>query len=67
MDNKYQGDSPFGMPKIDNLTDAFTLGCSIAVIFGGLLPYVPQYLKIKQSMSSEGFSTYGAAQKLDKV
>lgn len=49
----------FQLPKMDNLVDAFSLGCSTAVIFGGLIPYIPQYLKIKHSMSSEGFSTYG--------
>lgn len=46
-------------PKVNNMTDIFGLGCSTAVIFGGLVPYIPQYLKIKQTKSSDGFSTYG--------
>lgn len=49
----------FEWPKMDNLVDVFTFCCSTAVIFGGLVPYVPQYLKIKRSMNSDGFSTYG--------
>lgn len=52
-------DNLFEMPKLDNFMDVFSLCCSIAVIFGGLIPYIPQYLKIKQSMSNDGFSTYG--------
>lgn len=47
------------LPKVENFVDLFSISCSIAVIFGGLIPYIPQYLKIKRSMSSDGFSTYG--------
>lgn len=47
------------LPKMNNFVDAFSVCCSTAVIFGGLIPYLPQYLKIKQSMNSDGFSTYG--------
>ena len=49
----------FGFPKMDNFVDIFSICCSVAVIFGGLIPYIPQYLKIKRSASSDGFSTYG--------
>lgn len=49
----------FDLPKMDNFVDLFSLGCSTAVIFGGLIPYIPQYLKIKRSMNADGFSTYG--------
>lgn len=49
----------FELPKMDNFVDLFSLCCSTAVIFGGLIPYIPQYLKIKRSMNSDGFSTYG--------
>lgn len=49
----------FELPRMDNLTDIFKLSCSTAVIFGGLIPYVPQYIKIKQCNDSDGFSTYG--------
>lgn len=47
------------VPKMDTFVDIFSLTCSTAVIFGGLVPYVPQYLKIKRSRNSDGFSTYG--------
>lgn len=47
------------LPKMDNFVDVFSVFCSIAVIFGGLVPYIPQYLKIKRSLNSDGFSTYG--------
>lgn len=43
---------------MDNFTDLFSICCSVAVIFGGLIPYIPQYLKIKRSKNSDGFSTY---------
>ena len=46
------------MPKVDNFVDVFALFCSLAVIFGGIIPYIPQYLKINNSSSSDGFSTY---------
>lgn len=46
------------MPKMDNFVDIFAICCSTAVIFGGIVPYIPQYLKIKNSNSSDGFSTY---------
>lgn len=47
------------MPKMDDMMDILKISCSTAVIFGGLIPYIPQYVKIKKSRSSEGFSTYG--------
>lgn len=45
--------------KIGGMSDLFRLGSSLAVIFGGLIPYIPQYMKIKRTNSSDGFSTYG--------
>lgn len=51
--------SEISMPKVNSVMDLFSLSCSLAVIFGGLVPYIPQYIKIKKSMSSDGFSTYG--------
>lgn len=47
------------LPKLNSFMDVFSLGCSTALVFGSLVPYIPQYLKIKQTSSSEGFSTYG--------
>lgn len=52
----------FEMPKMDNVVDILSILCSLAVIFGGLVPYIPQYLKIKRSRNSDGFSTYGEYQ-----
>lgn len=31
---------------------------SSAIIFGGIVPFIPQYLDIKKSGSAEGFSTF---------
>lgn len=31
---------------------------SLAMIVGGVLPYVPQYLKIKKTQNADGFSLY---------
>ncbi|XP_046385568.1 solute carrier family 66 member 2 isoform X2 [Ischnura elegans] len=33
-------------------------GCMLAMIFGGVCPYIPQYQKIKKTQSTEGFSLY---------
>lgn len=56
-----ESDHPYWleMPKMESFTDLFSLCCSTAVIFGGLVPYIPQYLKIRRSKNSDGFSTYG--------
>lgn len=35
-----------------------TWGSIGAMIFGGIVPYVPQYRKIKRARDAEGFSTY---------
>lgn len=57
-----QQQSWFKEAKMESFVDVFSLCCSTAVIFGGLVPYVPQYLKIKRSRNSDGFSTYGELQ-----
>lgn len=31
---------------------------SLAMIVGGVLPYVPQYIKVKKTQNAEGFSLY---------
>lgn len=31
---------------------------SLAMIVGGVLPYVPQYLKVKKTQNADGFSLY---------
>lgn len=57
----------FDLPKFDNFTDILTVCCSGAVILGGLVPYIPQYLKIKKLGTSDGFSTYGRLYSLSPV
>ncbi|KAG0730183.1 PQ-loop repeat-containing protein 1 [Chionoecetes opilio] len=31
---------------------------SLAMMFGGVVPYIPQYLEIRRSENTEGFSLY---------
>lgn len=31
---------------------------SFAIIFGGVVPYIPQYRDIRRTQNAEGFSTY---------
>uniref|UniRef100_A0A671P277 Solute carrier family 66 member 2 n=1 Tax=Sinocyclocheilus anshuiensis TaxID=1608454 RepID=A0A671P277_9TELE len=31
---------------------------SVAIIFGGVVPYIPQYRDIRRTQNAEGFSTY---------
>lgn len=57
--NSSSPDEWLQLPKMDNFVDVFALCCSTAVIVGSLVPYIPQYLKIKRSLNSDGFSTYG--------
>ena len=33
-------------------------GSELAMIFGGVVPYIPQYLSIKRSGNTKGFSLY---------
>lgn len=49
----------FEWPNMEDLSEIFSNLCSVAVIFGGLAPYVPQYIKVKQLENCDGFSTYG--------
>ena len=35
-----------------------THGSELAMIFGGVVPYIPQYLSIKRSGNTKGFSLY---------
>ena len=45
----------FGALSLKNI---FTWTCSSAMIFGGVVPYVPQYKEISKSGNADGFSTY---------
>lgn len=33
-------------------------GAAGAMVFGGVVPYIPQYRDIKRTQNAEGFSTY---------
>ena len=35
-----------------------TFGCEFAMIVGGVVPYVPQYISIRSSGNTKGFSLY---------
>jgi len=35
-----------------------TTGCELAMVLGGVVPYIPQYLQIKRTQSTQGFSLY---------
>jgi uncharacterized protein with PQ loop repeat len=35
-----------------------TLGCEIAMVVGGVVPYIPQYIQIKKKQTTQGFSIY---------
>lgn len=40
------------------LREGFTWISVGAMVFGGVVPYIPQYLQIRRSRDAEGFSTY---------
>ena len=35
-----------------------TIGSELAMVFGGVVPYIPQYLQIKSKKTTQGFSLY---------
>lgn len=41
-----------------DLTVVLHFIASVVLIFGGVLPFVPQYLEIYSTQNAEGFSTY---------
>jgi len=41
-----------------SLVKLATTGCELAMVLGGVVPYVPQYLQIKKTQSTQGFSLY---------
>lgn len=43
---------------LDFATFIFTWGSIGAIVFGGIVPYIPQYRKIRRTRNAEGFSTY---------
>lgn len=46
-----------GVPDI-TLVNLFSWGASAAMIFGGIVPFIPQYMDIRRSENTEGFSTH---------
>jgi len=40
------------------LTAILRVLAQLLMIFGGIIPYIPQYLKIKKTQNAEGFSNY---------
>jgi len=40
------------------IVELATIGCELAMVFGGVVPYIPQYLQIKQKQTTQGFSLY---------
>lgn len=50
---------PFGMRHVKRIFSEFTqLLAQLFIIFGGVLPYIPQYSVIKRTQNAEGFSNY---------
>ncbi|XP_054714946.1 solute carrier family 66 member 2-like [Uloborus diversus] len=44
--------------EVLNLKNIATWTCCLAMMFGGVIPYIPQYKEIKRTDNSDGFSTY---------
>ncbi len=40
------------------MEELFTWGAIGAMVFGGVVPYIPQYRKIRRTRDAEGFSTF---------
>ena len=47
--------APVLIPYMKELVTWVAIG---AMIFGGIVPYIPQYRKIRKTRDSEGFSVY---------
>ncbi len=48
------------IPKFSsfNIITVVSFAASAAMVFGGVVPYIPQYVDIYRSRNTEGFSTY---------
>ncbi|CAL1298788.1 unnamed protein product [Larinioides sclopetarius] len=49
---------PSQLWEMFSLQDCVKWFCSGAMIFGGVVPYIPQYREIKKTDNADGFSTY---------
>ncbi len=56
MDNPIIETTPASM--MDIFLTVVSGVASLAMIFGGVVPYIPQYNEIKKSGNAEGFSLY---------
>ena len=45
------------LPEL-SLVNLVTFVASFFIIFGGVIPYIPQYKEIKSTANTEGFSTF---------
>ncbi|KAM9307986.1 solute carrier family 66 member 2 [Gastrophryne carolinensis] len=43
---------------VASLQRLISLGASAAMVFGGIVPYIPQYRDIRRTQNAEGFSVY---------
>lgn len=43
---------------VENLKWGLGGTSALAMMFGGVVPYIPQYLEIKRTENTEGFSLY---------
>lgn len=48
------------IPKFSsvNIITVVSVAASAAMIFGGVVPYIPQYIDIYKSRNTDGFSTH---------
>lgn len=44
--------------RVKLLLDGFSLLASLFIIFGGIIPYIPQYKMIHDTRNAQGFSTF---------
>jgi uncharacterized protein with PQ loop repeat len=42
----------------DFIFQLVTFGCEVAIMVGGVIPFIPQYIQIKQKQTTQGFSLY---------
>jgi len=40
------------------MTQLLTIGSELAMVFGGVMPYIPQYLQIQSKQTTQGFSMF---------
>ncbi|XP_023324576.1 PQ-loop repeat-containing protein 1 [Eurytemora carolleeae] len=43
---------------LDDLLKLITFGCEVAIMIGGVVPFIPQYIQIKSKQTTQGFSLY---------